>query len=546
MPQKRPSVFVLPILCCICLRLLGGAATPWLALFGSDDCESCGSLKARWAESYPGVVLVYVCIDREENYAYLKELEEALGVSGKFNAFPLAAADGRIVGSMEEIDELACELSSGEAGAVWRLPLVAPMQAAADAADGAMVAWNAPVSAGVAGTQAGEGGRVARRAPRLLYLSTPGCQKCARQEVELRLLQERLPSLEVSRYEITTEEGQVMAARARLRFGLKEDGANLAPLVAWQDGYVTGELATAERLADELSSLEKRMLSPEGGAGDGGARPVVVKGGADPFWLPGIAKEELEAVGGENHGFLERMTITATLLAGLADGINPCAFATVIFLISYLLYLKRGRRFVLVTGLLFCLGVFGSYLLFGVGVSYIVDYLNRFAVVKRVFYWGFAVVGAVLGALHLRDALRFRRSGQVSEMEMGLNAGAHRRIHDRIHSWGRLAGWVAMPATVLLGVVVSAMEFVCTGQIYLPTIVAINSAGFDLGAFRGLLIYNTAFILPLVAVTLLAYWGVGAKALARFAKDHVFGTKILMTALFLLLAALMAALGWNV
>ena len=240
------------------------------------------------------------------------------------------------------------------------------------------------------------------------------------------------------------------------------------------------------------------------------------------------------------------MRLTTILLAGLVDGVNPCAFATVIFLVSYLLYLRRGRRFVLMAGLLFCAGVFTSYLLFGVGLSFVVDYLNRFIIVKRIFYWAFALVGLILAILHLRDALRYRHSGNAADMEMGLNAQTHRKIHDKIHRWAELTGWLALPATVLLGVVVSAMEFACTGQIYLPIIIAINSAGFNLRAMIFLLLYNFIFILPLLAVTVLAYFGIGAKSLAAFARNHVFATKALMALLFLLLAIVMAWLALGV
>ena len=288
---------------------------------------------------------------------------------------------------------------------------------------------------------------------------------------------------------------------------------------------MTGELATAERLAEALATTSAD---------------------ATPFWDTPVTAEELQTQRHANRSLLDSMRLTTILLAGLVDGVNPCAFATVIFLVSYLLYLRRGRRFVLMAGLLFCAGVFTSYLLFGVGLSFVVDYLNRFIIVKRIFYWAFALVGLILAILHLRDALRYRRSGNAADMEMGLNAQTHRKIHDKIHRWAELTGWLALPATVLLGVVVSAMEFACTGQIYLPIIIAINSAGFNLRAMIFLLLYNFIFILPLLAVTVLAYFGIGAKSLAAFARNHVFATKALMALLFLLLAIVMAWLALGV
>ncbi len=492
---------------------------PWIALFGSADCDQCAAVKQEWlADGWAEdeAVLAYICIDQEENYLLLKEIEKKLGYSGQFNAFPIALQGNQMAFGGEGFWKLAEALDEPDASLDELLP---GLQAAVDAAEEPFVAWNAPADDALDAPSPSQPTPFAD-APRLLYLSSPGCQKCARQEVELRLLKEKLPGLQVNHFEVTTDVGQVMMRRVKEHFAIDaDDEQNLAPLVAWADGYVTGELATAERLADALAALPRD---------------------ATPFWDTPVTDADLQSQQNANRTFLDKMRVTTILLAGLGDGVNPCAFATVIFLVSYLLYLKRGKRFVLAAGLLFCVGVFASYLLFGIGLSFLMNYLNRAAIVKRLFYWAFALVGLVLAILHLRDALRFRRTGKVADMEMGLNAQTHRKIHDRIHRWAEVSGWLMLPATILLGVVVSAMEFACTGQIYLPTLAAINSAGFNLHALTLLLLYNLAFILPLVAVTVLAYFGVGAKSLAAAARDHVFATKIFMAILFLLLGAVMA------
>ncbi|MBO4619180.1 MAG: hypothetical protein J5654_03640 [Victivallales bacterium] len=494
-------------------------ARPWIALFGSADCDQCAKVKAEWLEdgwSEDEAVLVYISIDQEENYLLLKDIEKSLGYTGQFNSFPIALQGSRMAAGGEGFWELADELAEPDARVA---ALLTGLQTAVDKAEDPYITWNAPVAAEQEATSVKGTQETLAIAPRLLYLSSPGCQKCARQEVELHLLKQKLPGLQVDHYEVTTEEGQVMMRRVTDHFGIDAEDRNLAPLVAWADGYVTGGLATAERLAEALAATPANAAA---------------------FWDAPVTEADLQDQRRANHSLLDSMRLTTILLAGLADGVNPCAFATVIFLVSYLLYLKRGRRFVLVAGLLFCIGVFASYLLFGIGLSFIVDYLNRFVIVKRIFYWAFALVGLILAILHLRDALRYRRSGNAADMEMGLNAQTHRKIHDKIHRWAELTGWLALPATVLLGVVVSAMEFACTGQLYLPIIIAINSAGFNLRAMIFLLLYNLFFILPLLAVTVLAYFGIGAKSLAAFARAHVFATKALMALLFLLLAIVMA------
>ena len=53
-------------------------------------------------------------------------------------------------------------------------------------------------------------------------------------------------------------------------------------------------------------------------------------------------------------GLLERLTPVAVFVAGLVDGLNPCAFATLVFLASVISLGRRPKREAAVAGLAFC------------------------------------------------------------------------------------------------------------------------------------------------------------------------------------------------
>jgi hypothetical protein len=72
----------------------------------------------------------------------------------------------------------------------------------------------------------------------------------------------------------------------------------------------------------------------------------------------------------------EKFTFIQITLAGLVDGINPCAIATMIFLISFLAVQKRRRAEVLLIGMTFTASVFLTYLLLGVGAFKALSLLN--------------------------------------------------------------------------------------------------------------------------------------------------------------------------
>ena len=503
------------------LLVLGASeASPWYILFGSDGCDECQEIKELWEEisELPGRPrLLYVNIDRQENYQLLKTIEEQLQVKRPGNTFPIVLFGSEMLNGTDELLE-HLQKAGDKLPPAPDIPALKKLEQAVRASEDAVITYDAESRAApamVAGESAGH------QFP-LLYFLQKGCQNCSRQLRELQLLSRLLPGLQVDCSDIGTEAGQLLLQRAREQLKIPLNDENLTPMVAWQDGYIAKRLARAEEL--------QAVLRP---ASD------------DIFWTKAVTMQERQALQRSQGNLLQQATLTVIAVAGLIDGINPCAFATSIFLIGYLLYLKRRPRQIILVGVCFCVGVFASYLLFGLGFSFLIDFLGRMIWVKPLLYLLFGLAALLLAVLHIRDAWRFRASGKSSDMDLGLSQQTHRRIHDQIKKLTAVQSRLLIPAALLLGIVVSSMELACTGQIYLPTLAAINSAGVNLRAFSLLLLYNFFFIIPLLIVTGLAALGIGGKALAGWARRHVFPTKILMAWLFTCLAALMFAFAWK-
>lgn len=520
---------LLSLLSLIALFLCGAAfARPWILLFGTNGCEECAKIKSYWQEEYvreDDPVLVFIDADQPANYEFLDKVETALDIQERSSSFPVLFVGKKLVKGLEgfdDIEEKIPELVKDTPSD----PLFAGISAAVDKADGKpIITWRAPSAAKPAAAPsvtAGSTPPAAARAPRLLFFETQGCRKCARQNREFTRLREQLPAVDIAAYDVTTLDGQAMLARTRQAFGLTDETANLAPLVCWAEGYVTGRLATADE-------LRKALAAPLSGR---------------EFWLEPLTDDERREV--ENHleNVISTLTWWSVISGGLLDGINPCAFATSVFLISYLLYLKRRRREILLVGACFCLGVFLTYFLYGLALSQLLRTLLQWPWVKTVLYGGFGLCGLVLCALHLRDAIRFRRTGRASDMDMGLSKETHRGIHEKIRRYTALHSWLLGPAAILLGAVVSSMELACTGQVYFPILTALSALGMSRFVLL-LLLYNVLFIIPLAVITVLAAYGVGAKALGDWAKNHVFATKVLMATLFALLGALMIVMAFD-
>jgi cytochrome c biogenesis protein CcdA len=225
----------------------------------------------------------------------------------------------------------------------------------------------------------------------------------------------------------------------------------------------------------------------------------------------------------------KKFSVFGIMAAGFLDGINPCAFATIIFFVSYLIFVGRRRRDILFMAVFFILAVFLSYLAIGLGAYKILQFLTSFALIARIVFLVFGIFAIILGALSLYD-FYVSRKGQTSKMllqlPLGIKQSIHKNIKEKTGSGGIIAGSIAA------GLAISFLEFGCTGQVYLPTITfIISQQGSALKPIASLGLYNLMFILPLIAIAALTV-GFSAKNIGAFLEKRIPAVKIVTAALF--------------
>jgi cytochrome c biogenesis protein CcdA/peroxiredoxin len=230
----------------------------------------------------------------------------------------------------------------------------------------------------------------------------------------------------------------------------------------------------------------------------------------------------------------------AVVLAGLLDGINPCAFATIIFFVSYLTLGGRRGRVILAVGAAFTFGVFSAYLAVGLGLYRAVDALSgTLTVLGRIVLYATAVACLVLAGLSFRDAVAARR-GKLGDMVLVVPSALERRIRSAIRTGARARTFVL--ASFVVGLVVSLLELACTGQVYLPTIIFVSAIPeLRARAIGYLVLYNLVFILPLVVIVLSVYFGTTSQQLVATLKKRAALVKVALGVLFTGLALWLVA-----
>jgi cytochrome c biogenesis protein CcdA/thiol-disulfide isomerase/thioredoxin len=355
----------------------------------------------------------------------------------------------------------------------------------------------------------------AESAIHLAYFYQPGCRECDRVSLDLNYLQGRYPQLVVHEFGVKAE--AALCEWLGERAGVPEEKRLIAPAVFVGDGALVDQDLTAPA----LEALVARYAPT----------------GVEAAW------EGWESAQEETAGtILERFRsfgVLTVLAAGLVDGLNPCAFATIVFFISYLAFVGRGRREVLAVGAAFALGVFLTYLGIGFGLLKFLASLPFLSAISRWVYVLTAVLCLVLAAGSLYDWWQARR-GQPEEMRLKLPLRLRRWINRVIREGAGLRAFV--PVAFLTGMAVSIIDLACTGQVYLPTIVFVLGVP-ELRARAAfyLVLYNLVFVLPLVVVFVLAYFGTTSEQLGQFINRRAATVKLLTAGLFFVLAGWLVA-----
>ncbi len=160
---------------------------------------------------------------------------------------------------------------------------------------------------------------------------------------------------------------------------------------------------------------------------------------------------------------------------------------------------------------------------------------------QLIINWGMCALLAVFAVLSFRDAWLYRKTGDAGKVVMQLPESFKKRIHGIIRE-GAHSRHLAAGALVT-GFLVTLLESVCTGQVYLPALALMAKQDpSSLKWLSYLVLYNVMFIIPLLAIFAAAYFGTGIMTMMKWSKRDVFIGKILMGILFLGLAVLMLAL----
>lgn len=179
------------------------------------------------------------------------------------------------------------------------------------------------------------------------------------------------------------------------------------------------------------------------------------------------------------------------------DAINPCAFAVMaLVLMTILLQNPDNRKKVLYAGLAFSFAVFLLYFLYGAIMVKFFSYLLPSGKFSYYIFKGFGLLAIILGLLNIKDYLNYEPGSFATEMPLSFRPGM-RNLIKKITS---------VRGTFITGIFVTLFLLPCTMGPYIIASGSLSKLSF-FASLPWLLFYNLIFILPMLALTLIIYFG---------------------------------------
>lgn len=204
------------------------------------------------------------------------------------------------------------------------------------------------------------------------------------------------------------------------------------------------------------------------------------------------------------------MLLSAVIVTGLLDSINPCAFAVILLLLAFLFTIRKSRGQILGLGAIYIAVIFIVYYAIGLGIMSTVRLSEDPHFVARV--GSYLLIG--LGLLNL---IEYR--WPEFPIKLHMPAAAHAKVN-------KLLKVATVPATIGVGFIVGLCTFPCSGGIYVSIITLLNAKTTLNWGLAYLTLYNALYVLPLVIILLAAGNRVTAKKWAAWEREHALSLRL--------------------
>jgi len=292
-----------------------------------------------------------------------------------------------------------------------------------------------------------------------------GCPHCAALESWLNEYQPQHPELNITNYEIYhNQQNRELMKKFTSSYNTKIEGV---PTVFINDKIFVGYSSEIQQqLIDEINYCQSNQC-------------------INPF-------DKIKQDNSSIVSSISSLTIPLVISAAIVDAINPCAFAVLIILLSTICS-ASNRKKALYSGLAFASAVYISYFLMGLGLFKVIQ-ISSFTHLIYKLIGGFAIL---IGLVNLKDYFAYGAGGFVIEVPRSWRP-AMKKVINNVTS---------IKGSFLIGFIISLFLLPCTSGPYIVILGMLANQSTMAKAIPLLLLYNLIFILPMILISLLVYFG---------------------------------------
>ena len=314
----------------------------------------------------------------------------------------------------------------------------------------------------------------------ILYFSTASCTDCSEVKSLLKKMTDEQAAkkpLVIHEFNIAEGDNVVLLQKLFTIYDVASDKQQV-PIVFFSGGYLSGAKAVTQGLEQKWKDDELTGFNLENILSD------------DASWQE------------ENKDQASFKTYIGLAAAGFINGVNPCGASMLLMLLAAI---AMSGRSVIKTGCAYLAGKFAAYCAMGMGLYKLFMAIGQdiFFNISNVLTWIFAAVFFILAILYLVDFVNVKRK-QYGKIRMQLPTALRKWNHERIEKASKINAKWMIPAAVVLGIVISAGEFFCTGQVYLAAILYMMKMQQEmkLQTNAAFIVYVTAMCIPSFLIVL--------------------------------------------
>ncbi len=337
------------------------------------------------------------------------------------------------------------------------------------------------------------------------FFYSSSCPHCAEANEKLIELESKYAFLEIDRLVISENTDYLM--QLYQEYGVPSDKWGHVPILFVGEKYYIGDIPIIQNIESDVIELHEQI-------------PVDSEPNLNPE--PKLKPET-------------KVSLIQLLGLALVDAVNPCELAVLIILMTAILSRFPNRKDkALKAGLAFTSAIFLMYFLFGFLIILGFKTLVGLADIQSLwFYKLLAGLAIILGLLNIKDAVWYGGGGFIMEVPQ--------RWRPKMKSI--IKGTTSTAGAFVAGIIVSFFLTPCTAGPYFVFGGILSNMAF-IETLPYLFLYMLVFISPMIAITLITYFGFMVIGDVAGWREKNIKTLHWIAGLLLLVLGIAMLLGW--